>query len=83
MKKKNKEPEQKFKYKVYRKDIFGKVLLCSFNEYDEEYFKMIARGEHNIITEDDIDITDKFKWLLYRIYLQSYFNNTKNIYRRR
>lgn len=51
------------KYKILRLCGSKKVILCSQNYEDIEYFKIILKSEDYIILKDNEDVTEYYKKL--------------------
>ena len=48
-------------YKIYRKEIGGKICLCSQSTEDKELFKTICKNPDYEIYLDDKNISNKYK----------------------
>lgn len=48
-------------YKIYRKELNGKVCLCSKNFEDKEEFKSICKNLNYEIYEDGKNISNKYR----------------------
>ena len=58
---KNKRELKNYPYKIYRKELGKKLLLCSSMTEDMEQFKRICMNSEYIITYNDKDITKKYR----------------------